>query len=96
MVQNMLGFWASAVMMLTLSIYDTAAIMLMFKPRIGKTAAAMLLFTTSVLLFFPASFEAGNPEHYLVTSVIFGIISTLANFYFLWLCFEGRFWEKVL
>jgi sensor histidine kinase YesM len=96
MTRDMLCFLSAIVMMLGVAAYDTAAIMFMFKPRISRKTAAMLLFSSCVLLFFPVAFDAGEPDKYLNASMVFGIIQTLANFYFLWLCFEGHFWEKVI
>lgn len=96
MTQEMLGFCSSFVMLFCIALYDTVALMYLFKPRTGRNQAAALLLLSSVILFIPVAMSAGSEERFLQFGIVFGVIQTILNFYLLCSFFEGRFWEKVI
>ena len=95
MPTNMFSYYSSLTMMLCISLYDTAALLVLFEPRIGSKKAAALLFASAIALFLPPTFSVGG-ENYLKLSIVFGGLETLLSYYLLLTCFKGRFWEKTI
>lgn len=96
MSENTLNYIASLFSMTCIALYDTVAIMHLFRPRIDQKKAAALLFVTTLLLFVPVTFQVGDIPRYLFFSMIFGAITTVVSFFLLWRCFDGGFWEKMI
>ena len=96
MLQAEFCFWAAILDDICISLYNTAAMLALYRPKIGKKPAFALFFLTNFLLLALAAGVASDQKAYLSAVFYSDGLATVACFVLLWRYFEGDIYDKMI
>lgn len=96
MLQSGFCFWAAILDDICISLYNTAAMLALYRPKIGKKPSFALFFLTNFLLLALTAGVASDQKAYLSAAFYSDELATVACFVLLWRYFEGNIYDKMI